>query len=387
MTTLLTRILLELGVPHTKSFSENLYKEHPYCYTLYGIQQMLSRYHVKTNAVKLQDKSEMANLDTPFFAEVYNDIVIVKRISQQGKFFYDWYGQEMSSDSDDFEKESTGVIMQVIPDESSEEPNYKIHWRTEFIGKAEYMCMGVLFLLLLAMMVLDLGNSESTISIVFALANIIGATISYLIIRKTLNYDSVLADKICQMSKAATCNDILQSKAAKLFNRYGWGEIGFGYFAVSAFIAFIMPNLSNALSIYSIIGMIFPLWSLWYQKFKAKMWCPLCLCALIVLTVQGVLGCCSLLNRNIRIDMVTIQNVVMVGLAYAFAIMTTYKVVDLLRSRNEAFQTKYQLSQIKYKPTIINALLNSERSFDCSSNASRIVFGNKDANYSQKEMN
>lgn len=90
MTTLLTRTLSELGVPYTKSFSENLYKEHPYCYTLYGLQQMLSRYNVKTAAVKLQDKSKMANLDTPFLAEAYNDIVIVKRIAKDGKIAYDW---------------------------------------------------------------------------------------------------------------------------------------------------------------------------------------------------------------------------------------------------------------------------------------------------------
>lgn len=37
MTTLLTRILSELKIPYTKNFSEDLYKENPYCYTLYGL--------------------------------------------------------------------------------------------------------------------------------------------------------------------------------------------------------------------------------------------------------------------------------------------------------------------------------------------------------------
>ena len=379
MKTLLTRILSELKVPYTKSFSEDLYKGHPYCYTLYGLQQMLSRYNVKTAAVKLQNKSEMANLDTPFLAEAYNDIVIVKRIAKGQKIVYDWYGQEMNSDFGDFEKESTGVIMQIFPDESSKEPNYRVHKRTENIGMVEYVCMGLLFLLLLA--VLGLGNCVSTISIAFILTNMIGAAISYLIIRKTLNYDSVLADKICQMSKVATCNDVLQSKAAKLFNRYGWGEIGFGYFAISAVSAFVMPNLTHVLSIYSIIGMLFPFWSLWYQKFKAKHWCPLCLCTIIVLVMQGFIGCYSISNRSIHIDMGTIQGFIMVGVAYALSIMAICKFVDLLRSRNEAMQMKYKLSQIKYKPTIISTLLSKEKSFDCSENTSHIVFGNKDANY------
>jgi ABC-type bacteriocin/lantibiotic exporter with double-glycine peptidase domain len=102
MTTLLTRILSELKIPYTKNFSEDLYKENPYCYTLYGLQHMLSRYNVKTTAVKLPNKSEMANLDRPFLAEAYNDIVIVKRIAKDGRIIYDWYGQEMSSDAKDF---------------------------------------------------------------------------------------------------------------------------------------------------------------------------------------------------------------------------------------------------------------------------------------------
>lgn len=285
----------------------------------------------------------------------------------------------MSSDFDDFKKESTGVIMQIYPEESSKEPNYRVHKRTENIGMVEYVCMGLLFLLLLA--VLGLGNCVSTISIAFMLTNMTGAAISYLIIRKTLNYDSALADKICQMSKTATCNDVLQSKAAKLFNRYGWGEIGLGYFAVSAVLAFAVPCLTNVLSIYSVIGMLFPFWSLWYQKFKARHWCPLCLCTLIVLITQGFIGCYSLSNRGIHIDMGTIQGFIMVGVAYALSIMAICKFVDLLRSRNEAMQMKYKLAQIKYKPTIIAALLSKEKSFDCSEKSSRIVFGNKDANY------
>lgn len=381
MKTLLSRILDELEVPYTTNYVDNLYNEHPYRYTLYGIQQMLSRYNIKTTTVRLKDKEYLSKIDTPFLAEAYDDIVIVKRIAKSREIVYDWYGQEMSSNFDDFEKESTGVIMQIFPDESSKEPNYRIHKRTENIGKAEYLCMGVFFLLLLSMIGLDLGNSGSTISIAFVLTNMIGAAISYLIIRKTLNYDSVLADKICQMSKVATCNDVLQSKAAKLFNRYGWGEIGFGYFAISAVSAFVRPNLTHVLSIYSILGMLFPFWSLWYQKFKAKHWCPLCLCTLVVLAIQGIIGCYSLSNRSIHIDTETIQGLIMVGVAYALSIMAICKFVDLLRSKNEAMQMKYKLAQIKYKPTIISALLSKEKSFDCSENTSHIVFGNKDANY------
>lgn len=381
MTTLLTRILLELEVPHTKSFSDNLYNEHPYRYTLYGIQQMLSRYNIKTTTVRLKDKEDLSKIDTPFLAEAYNDIVIVKQMSKDGNFIYDWYGQEMKSSSEDFKKEATGIIMQILPDKSSREPHYKTHKRKEYTDNAEYLCIAILFLSLLALTYLHQNTCSSIMSIAFAITNAIGAIISYLIVRKTLNYDSVLADKICQMSKVSTCNDILQSKASKIFNRYGWGEIGLGYFGSSAIVALISSNLTNAISFYSIIGMLFPVWSLWYQKFKAKMWCPLCLCILLVLVVEGVLGCYILSNIIARIDTTIVQNIIMMGLIYAITILVICKIVDLLQSRNEASQMKYKLSQIKYKPSIINTLLDNEKSYDCSESTSCIIFGNKNSNY------
>lgn len=62
METLLTRILAEIKIPYTKNFSEDLYKEPPYCYTLYGLQQMLSRYKVKTTTKNFKTKVKWQNL-------------------------------------------------------------------------------------------------------------------------------------------------------------------------------------------------------------------------------------------------------------------------------------------------------------------------------------
>lgn len=76
MKTSLSRILDELEVPYTTNYVDNLYNEHPYRYTLYGIQQMLSRYNIKTTTVRLKDKEDLSKIDTPFLAEAYKDIVI-----------------------------------------------------------------------------------------------------------------------------------------------------------------------------------------------------------------------------------------------------------------------------------------------------------------------
>ena len=74
---------------------------------------------VLTNAVKIQyqdnnskaqSQRRLSKIDTPFLAEAYNDIVIVKQMSKDGNFIYDWYGQEMKNSSEDFKKEATGIM-------------------------------------------------------------------------------------------------------------------------------------------------------------------------------------------------------------------------------------------------------------------------------------
>lgn len=55
--TLLSKLLLLLKVKHTK-YSDKLYFEHPYKYTFYGLERMLSLYNIETNALMLKNKDE-----------------------------------------------------------------------------------------------------------------------------------------------------------------------------------------------------------------------------------------------------------------------------------------------------------------------------------------
>lgn len=55
--TLLSKLLLLLKVKHTK-YSDKLYFEHPYRYTFYGLERMLSLYNIETNALMLKNKDE-----------------------------------------------------------------------------------------------------------------------------------------------------------------------------------------------------------------------------------------------------------------------------------------------------------------------------------------
>ena len=60
--------------------------------------------------------------------------------------------------------------------------------------------------------------------------NFAGLYISWLLLLKQMHIQSQYADKICSLFKQKDCNNVLDSKAAKLFGIVGWSEIGFGYF-------------------------------------------------------------------------------------------------------------------------------------------------------------
>ena len=49
-------------IPHTRSYTNRLFEEHPYKYTLFGLHRMLVEYGVESEGMRLADKEEA--LDT-----------------------------------------------------------------------------------------------------------------------------------------------------------------------------------------------------------------------------------------------------------------------------------------------------------------------------------
>ena len=76
------RFLDELEVQYTKHYAISTYDEHPYTHTIYGLSSMLDKYSVSNVALNLNDKEELLKLQTPFIAQVTEDIVIVKSVSK-----------------------------------------------------------------------------------------------------------------------------------------------------------------------------------------------------------------------------------------------------------------------------------------------------------------
>lgn len=148
-----TKFIGLLKVKHTKYFSEKYFNKHPYKHNLYGLSSMLSDYGIENVGLKLDDKqNNLPLLITPFIASIENDFVIVHKNTSE-KIEYIWKNKNISVTVDNFINSWSGVVLLAEPNETSGEPDYKIHRQKEvykYLGKflllfLSCLCIGMLF--------------------------------------------------------------------------------------------------------------------------------------------------------------------------------------------------------------------------------------------------
>ena len=117
------RFLDELEVQYTTQYATSTHDEHPYKHTIYGLSSMLDKYSVFNVALNLNDKEEFLKLQPPFMAQVTEDIVIVKSVSNEF-VKYNWRGKYIDAIVKKFKEIWSGIITLTHPSEDSIKPEY-----------------------------------------------------------------------------------------------------------------------------------------------------------------------------------------------------------------------------------------------------------------------
>lgn len=374
------RWLKYLEVRHTKHFTEETFEEHPFKYTLFGISKMLSLYSVDNVCVKLGDKSGLFELSTPFLANIAGDFVIIKSVDGE-RVLYDWYGEEIVMSVTDFMQAWSGVVLLAYPDGNSIEPDYKKHKTAEFIHKGKYMLVGLaaLFLFACSFFYSDIrGNiSNLVFFIVGAVTNVCGLYISYLLLQKQLHIQSRIADSICNVLKKSSCNNVLESRAAKLFGTFGWSEIGAAYFLVNLCAIAISPQCHSSMVGLSALSMGYVVWSVWYQRFRAHAWCPLCLLVQAVFVVQcvGYVLTYILADKTFEFPSLSIFPLFA---GYIIVLLVLNLFLPTFVSAQKAEQLQFSFNNLKAQEKVFHAL-QAEQAFHSTENASSLLFGAENA--------
>lgn len=278
--------LTVLKVKHTKGYTEQRFDAMAFK-TLFGINNLLKEYGVSSQGYKINDKSEIKELPCPYIAQTNGGLVIVTGL-QSDKIHYLTQGVMEEMPLDEFEKVWTGNILLAEAGSQAKEPEYGKHIRDEIIKEGKYILLWALAGVLTAYLLVinDLWHYWSVWALICV--DTCGIVLTYFLVQKSLNIKNHVADKVCGVLQEGGCDEILKTSASSFFGIFSWSEVGFTYFGVSLLAMLISPATIHWLSLINICCLPFTLWSIWYQKFRAKHWCTLCVCVQLSLWLQFI---------------------------------------------------------------------------------------------------
>lgn len=370
-------LLKELNVKHTRLFSNKLYSEHPHKYNLYGLSRMLSDYKIENQGIQIKNKEEvLPEIEVPFIAHVAGEFITVLKNSAE-KMEYIWRDKKISTSTDDFIKDWTGIVLLAEANENSGEPDYKKHCREEYllIAKKVLLITGAIILLGLAGYYSGIWTHIALL--ISLLINGVGVYISYLLLQKQLHIHSSYADRICSLlSSKSDCNNILESDASKFLGTFSWSEIGLGYFAANILIILFLPSLYPYVAFINICALPYTVWSVWYQAKVAGQWCPLCL---VVQALLWLLFLCNLFSGLIQWPVFTPDSVLLIGTLYAIPILVLNLLTPHLSNSGKMEEAIQEINSMKAHETIFAALSKDQPKYEVNNSDSNLQMGNTNA--------
>lgn len=366
-------ILRELKVPFTNSFALLAYEEHPYKYTFYGLKSLCEKFGIETEGLLVYNKEEIQKLPVPFVAEYNNDYVLVKNVAKH-RVVFEIYGVDNSMSIEQFQDNWSGHILLFSPNENSIEPDYRKHVAQNRINFIE-QCVLSACVLILSGGLLIRRTTPDVLEIVLLLLYMCGCILSGMLILQQLKKNTPFLDSVCHSFKNSSCNNVLESNAAKFLKRYSWAEIGFGYFSVSLIALVVSSQTLNALAQIAVMAVPYSIWSIWYQH-RISQWCPLCLMVQVVVILQFICcfggGCYSL---PIKLDT---QIIMLLCVAYIATILTLNKVLPMFSFASELQKVRWQYSHMKMSKKVFDSLQQGEVKYEVDD--SSIRFGNPKSN-------
>lgn len=282
--TIFSRFLKVLGVPHTRWYSDHAFQTMTFK-SLYGLAHLLSSYHVECQGLRLTDKAEITRLPLPFLAQTKAGIFVIVTKIAAGMVDYDSRGENLHVDLKDFQDAWNGIALVASPTAQSSEPDYPSHRITEIVQGLSKYALAISGLAIFFYFFFSHGLFTHLSTILLTLFNCIGLYFSYLLVQKSLNIHTEMSDHVCSVLEKGGCDSIMELKVSKLFGVFSWSEIGLTYFGISLIVLLLYPHLWPSLAVCNICCLPYTFWSIWYQKFRAKHWCTLCV------GVQSTLWC------------------------------------------------------------------------------------------------
>lgn len=374
---ILTIFLSYLNIRYTDLFADKLFNEHPNKYNLLGCSQMLSIYKIKNTGIKFNNKENaIQDLHTPCIAHIGTDFVVIHKIESGIVHF--WNKQHFKLGINDFCRIWTGGVLYAESIEKSKEPNYSNNYRKSIFFQIQKAIVIVALSAILTIVFIHNNLYSDLKFYLLVFLNLAGVYIGYLLVIKQLSIHSKYADKICSLFRKNDCNNILESDVAKLNGVIGWSEIGLGYFIANSMTIVCFPHLLIYVALINILTLPYTAWSIWYQRFKAKQWCMLCLIVQLLLWGIFFINILFGIIRFTELDIIS-ANTLFVCFLYLLLILLINILVPNLGKLARAENIIQELNSIKADNNVFITMLKKQTYYEVDKNTSSILWGNKDA--------
>jgi hypothetical protein len=322
-------------------------------------------------------ETDIDQIECPFVAHFGGEFVLVYKI-ENDTVFYLWNGKAISVSMTDFLEAWDGIILLAEAGSASIEPNYKEHRKKELLNSGQQTLVLLAVGVLLATIYISHSLFRNWGLNILLLLNGIGVYIGYLLVLKQLHVQSHYADKICSLFSRHDCNNVLESKAAKLWGVFGWSEIGLGYFMANVLLLLVLPATASLLALVNLCTLPYSLWSVWYQKVIAKQWCALCLIVQVLLWL--IFGINWLFGYLQMPDFSTMHwtDIFFIGSVYIITMLCANILVPILSKGRAVSYLRQEISSLKANEAVFKAFLVQQPFINPQSD-SQILFGNPDA--------
>ena len=380
MGNILTQILDYLGVKHTRAYADEVYSAQPFRESMYGLSVMLGRFHVENRCVKLSDKEHIRNISFPIVVVIGGRYFIATGISDDKVTLITASGKTTGIPVNVFIEKWSGILLTVRKTAYSIEPDYAAHHKEQRLSQIKNFLLAACAAVLLAAGIAwnDLRGQWWWYAVM--LIDLAGIGVGYLLLQKELHIDNGFTDRLCGLIKESHCEDVTESDAASFFGLAKMSEIGAGFFGVNLLALLFFPGVVSAMAIVAVAVLPFTFWSVWYQKFRARSWCVLCLSTLALMWLQaGVLWAGGAFGYYAGFPAL-VSSLIVLFAAYGLTVLAIGRGMALLNRGKERDLWQQRYNTLKADDKVVEAFEKDAPEFGVEdAECSGLIFGNPDA--------
>ncbi|MFY7908436.1 MAG: vitamin K epoxide reductase family protein [Emticicia sp.] len=277
----------------TATSLKNALLQHPNFPTFVAFSDVLHDFNVPNLATRLTP-DRLHEIPLPAIAHFEGGggtfITITKIIDDTIEWTHDEIGIKKESITS-FLHHWQGTTLLIEPNETSGEVNYKEKRKQEIIESLRFpfIITGLLtcFGLLLYQVTKQYSITDNWQYYALLLTKTLGLVVSVMLVWYSIDSNNSFLRSVCQLNNKTNCNNILNSKAARIFGWLTWSEVGLFYFAGGFLTLLFFPKFPLwSLGSLGVLALPYTIWSIYYQAFIAKEWCPLCVTIQVLIWVE-----------------------------------------------------------------------------------------------------